>query len=452
MTVGVLRGAMRGVLASLLALVIAGAAPARAASQEKMSRDAMQTPTLDALEAEAQAIKDTRPQQWEKWREEADEFYEAFARRTFPWRNRGAPPLPNFKSLNFPLAFLAAQLRQHQGADGRDAHFRLRGYLEAVVEHTDPRRARFLEEYGELYREIVRRDESGWDRLLVRAADAGWAAEKLRERLVGDLRLYEYLLPYMLLERFAEELPPDVVAAGYGYVYAQGQQGGIYIINEDGVEHWKLLLRLDRDRALSDIAALHAEKPPAAPLLSLLIERTAAPDARVAEETQKWLSGVYRPGGQFKNVRLHVLMLKSSPDEHLPTIVGRLNKLVGVSPRYDFDEPARPGEVEMLVAAMAEIEPSHINDERKRAMHASALAAYVNRRSIAAHARLKFLGWMARQRHPELPRVLARWLAEERDEDAREEARLLAQTEWGDYGRDSLRQAEKINAERTTKP
>ncbi len=443
---------MRTVLAGLLVLVMVGVAPARAASQEKMKQDAAQTPTLDALEAEAQAIKNARPEQWGKWGEEADEFYKAFAERTFPWRKRGAPPLPNFESLNFPLAFLAAQLKQLQGADERDAHFRLRGYLEAVVEHPDPRRARFLEEYGERYREMVRRDDSGWDRILTRAADAGWAAEKLRERLVGDLRLYEYFLPYMLLERFAEELPPDVVAAGYGYVYAQGQQGGIYIINEDGVEHWKLLLRLDRDRALSDLAALHEEKPPDAPLLSLLIERTASPDARVAEEAGKWLSDVYSPGGQFKNVRLHVLRLKSSPDEHLPTVVGRLHKLVGVSPRYYFDEPARPGEIEMLVAAMSEIEPSHITNAHTRAMHGSALVMYANRRAIPAHARLNILVWMAKQRHPELPKVLARWLVEERDADAREQARRRAQTEWGDYGRDSLKQAEQLNAEKIRKP
>jgi hypothetical protein len=138
--------------------------------------------------------------------------------------------------------------------------------------------------------------------------------------------------------------------------------------------------------------------------------------------------------------------LKASPDEHLPTVVGRLNKLVGVSPRCDFDEPARPDEVVMLVAAMSGIEPSHIKDAQTRAMHAGALAAYANRRAIHADARLDVLGWMARQRHPELPGVLARWLVEERDVDAREEARHRAQTEWGDYGRDSLKRAEQINA------
>ncbi|HEX5705881.1 MAG TPA: hypothetical protein VFX96_01195 [Pyrinomonadaceae bacterium] len=443
---------MRSVLVSLLVLVIVGGSPARAASQEKMNRDARQTPTLDALEAEARAIKNTRPEQWVKWTEAADEFYEAFAKKTFPWRNRGAPPLPDFKSLDFPLAFLAEQLRRLQGADERDAHFRFRGYLEAVIEHPDPRRARFLEEYGELHWGNIQRDNSGLDRMLARAADAGWATEKLRERLVGNLILYEYYLPYMLLERFAAELPPDVVAAGYGYVYAQGQQGGIYIINDGGVEHWKLLWRLDRERALSDIVALHEKKPPDAALLSLLIKRTVAPDARLAEAAEGWLSDVYRPGGQFKNVGLHALRLKSSPDEHLPTVVGRLHKLVGVSPRYYFDEPARPDEVETLLAAMVEIEPSHITNAHTRAMHESALVMYANRRAIAADARLGILDWMARQRHPELPKVLARWLVEERDADARDEARWRAQTKWGDYGRESLKQAEQLNAGKKPKP
>lgn len=443
---------MRSILASLLVLIVVGGSPARAASQEKMKRDATQTPTLDALEAEARAIKNVRPGEWEKWAEEANKFYEEFAEKTFPWRNRGAAPLPDFKSLDFPLAFLAAQLRQLQGADGRDANFRLRGYLEAVIEHPDPRRARFLEEYGELHRGNSHRENSGLDRMLARAADAGWATEKLRERLVGNLRLYEYYLPYILLERFAEELPPDVVAAGYGYVYAQGQQGGIYIINDSGVQHWKLLLRLDRERALSDIVALHEEKPPDAALLSVLIERTVAPDARMAEAAAGWLSDVYRPGGQFKNAGLHALRLKSSPDEHLPTVVGRLHKLFGVSPRYYFDEPTWPDEIETLLAAMLEIEPAHVKNAHTRAMHGSALVMYANRRAIAADARLGILGWMARQRHPELPKVLARWLVEERDAGARDEARWRAQAKWGDYGRESLKQAEQINAGKKPKP
>lgn len=440
---------MRKLSAILLLLIILGSGIApRAATQGKLN----QHPTLDGLESEAQAIRKTRPEQWKQWTEEAEKFYEDFAKKTFPWRSRGLAPLPDFKSFNFPLAFLAAQLRQLHAANERDAHFRFRGYLEAVVAHADPRRARFLEEFGALDGGKLSRDETVWDRLLARAADASWATEKLREKLVGDLRLYESALAYMLLERFAEELPPDVVAAGYGYVYAQGQQGGIYVINENEVEHWKLLLRLDPARALSDINALHENKPPAAPLLSLLIERVTAPHERIAKAASEWLSDVYRPGAQFKNVPLHVLMLKSAPDAHLPTVVGRVNKLVGVSRPYDSDDPAWPDESETLIAAMLEIEPAHIKNAHTRAMHATALATYAVARAVGADLRLNILKWMAQQSHPELPKVIARRLAEEPDAKERERLRQHAQTLWGAYGREALQQAEQIKAEKKPKP
>lgn len=442
-----MREAVRNVLATLSALLIlvgvAGAA-GRAATREKLS----QRPTLDALEAEAQAMRDDRPEQWKKWEQEADKFYEDYAAQTFPWRKRGAPPLPQFQTLNFPLAFLASQLRRFHSDDRPGTGPRLRGYLEAVVVSPDPRRARFLEEFGELHRQTLGRDEGVWDRLLARAADAGWATEKLRERLVGDLRLWESRLPYMLLERFAGELPPDVSAAGYGYVYAQGQQGGIYSLGDGGVEHWKLLLRLDRRRALSDIFALHKNRPPDAPLLSLLVERAAAPDARLAAAASGWLSDVYRPGAQFKNVALHVLMLKAAPDAHLPTVVGRLHKLVGVSPRHSLDDPAGPGELETLIAAMLDVEPVHITDARTRAMRESALVTYAGARTVPAPARLSILGRMAKNQHPDLPKVIARWLASEPDAGVRDGVRRRANTEWGDYGREALRRAERINAEK----
>lgn len=448
---------MKNLLAAMSALLIiivgvvvgdgVAAAP-RPASQEKIS----QYPTLDALEAEARSLSEARPEQWKSWVEGADKFYEEYAAKTFPWRMRGAAPLPQFQTLNLPLAFLAAQLRQRQSAAEPVARYRFRGYLEAVVENPDPRRARFLEEYGKLLREEAQRDEGNWDSLLARAADAGWAAEKLRGQLVGDLRLWEYRLPYMLLERFAEELPADVVAAGYGYVYAQGQQGRIYIHNDGGAEHWKLLLRLDRARALTDIEALHEKRPPADALLSLLIKRTAAPDARVARAAARWLSETYRPGAQFKNVGLHVLMLKSSPDEHLPTVVGRVHKLVGVSRRHHLDDPEGTDELATLVEAMLEIEPAHITNPQTRDMHRSALATYGGARAVAAHVRLNVLKWMAENGHTELPQVIARWLAAEPDAGVRESVRRSAQTEWGDYGREALRQAERINAGRGPKP
>jgi hypothetical protein len=430
-------------LSALLIFVGVCAAP-RAASQEELS----QYPTIDALSAEERALKAESPEQWEKWTAEAEKFYEDYAAKTFPWRRRGLAPLPKFQTLNFPLAFLAAQLRRLHSDVEPGPPNRLRGYLEAVVVNPDPRRASFLDEYGKIYRETARRDEAGWDRLLARAAGTSWAAKKLRESLVGDLSLWESRLPYMLLERFAETLPADVAAAGYGYVYAQGQQGGIYSLDEDGVEHWKLLFRLDRERALSDIVALHKNRPPDAALLSLLIERAAAPDARLAKAAARWLSDVYRPGAQFKNVPLHVLMLKSSPDAHLPTVVGRVHKLVGVSPRYDFDEPARPDEIEMLIATLLDIEPAHITNAQTRAMHQSALTMYAGARTVATPMRLNILKWMAKNKHPDLPKVIARWLAAEPDAKVRERVREHAETQWGDYGREALRQAEQFKRQK----
>jgi hypothetical protein len=141
-------------------------------------------------------------------------------------------------------------------------------------------------------------------------------------------------------------------------------------------------------------------------------------------------------------------MLKSSPDAHLPTVVGRVHKLVGVSPRHGFDDPAGPDEMETLIAAMIDIEPAHITNARTRAMRESALATYAGARAVAAPVRLSILEWMAKNQHPDLPKVIARWLAGERHADVRESVRHHANTEWGDYGREALRQAERINAEK----
>ena len=122
------------------------------------------------------------------------------------------------------------------------------------------------------------------------------------------------------------------------------------------------------------------------------------------------------------------------------------HKLVGVSPRYDFDEPARPDEMETLIAAMLDIEPAHIASAQARAMHKSALTTYAGARTVAAPVRLNILKWMAKNQHPDLAKVIARWLAGEPDAKVRQRLREHAETQWGDYGRAALRQAEQINA------
>lgn len=446
-----LRERVGAVLASLLVIVIVGGVQSRAASQEKVNREASRTSTLDALEAEAQAFRGRSREQWARWEGQANELYEVYVAISSHWMSRGlngSPPPPDFRPLNLPLAFIAAQLRQLLGAGDRESRLRW-GYLIAVAEHPDPRRARFLEEYGKRHPETVSLDESGWKSVVLWAADAGWAAEKLRGLLAGDLTLDEDSFPFKLLELFAEKLPPDVVAAAYGYVYAQGHQRRIYF--SDSEKHWELLLRLDRGRALSDIAALHKDKTPGIALLFLLIERTTGPDARMAQVAADWSSDLYGPEGQFKNFWLHILMLKAEPGEHLLHVVERLDKLVGVS-EPGSDEPARPQEIMYMVEAMLKIEPSHITDAETRARHGNALAAYANRPTIHSYTRKQILDWLAKHRHPELPNVLARWMVEESDPVDRVGAILVRVEEWGEYGRESLKQAERINAEKTPKP
>ena len=129
---------MRVVLASVLVLLNVGGAPARAVSQENRNLYAtQQTSTLDALGAEERAIKKTRPEQWAKWEKEANEAYEEHKAYVRQWRWHDEPPDLGFKSLNLPLAFVAAQLRHLQAADGDDARSRFWGYLHTVEEHPD---------------------------------------------------------------------------------------------------------------------------------------------------------------------------------------------------------------------------------------------------------------------------------------------------------------------------
>ena len=374
--------------------------------------------TLMALEREAATLRSTRPEMWQSYLDQTSRVFVEHEKRTC-WQCREAPPPADLTSLKLPLFFLAAEVRQQKDI------LKLIAYLDAIVLNSDPRRINLLIELQAKRGERSTFRQVGWARLIADAAELDWAAVKIRELLKADPPLDSEGLLESLLWRFTAELPRDVRATAYDYIRRHWREGPNTHLG--GEAYWDLLLCLDAERARAEIIP-YFEKDEYSLYVVLLLKEHAGPSAQVAGAVRRWLT---TDAGKGWPDYMYILLLKSDPQGGLRPMVAYIDGRVA-----EYGAQKSEDDLGAYVQAMLEINSAEA---------VQPLARYANEQVISDIARLDIIEWLVKRRYEKVPHIVARWLAKEPDYRRSWLLQKVTKNEWGEFGRQVLREAEAIN-------
>lgn len=424
---------------------------------------AMETPPssrmLDALTAEAAALKKEVPDRWRQYEESAAEVFTENQRATAGWKKRYSPPAPNLAPLKLPLAFLADLLLSEpapvmveetldRGAqhDRRLSALRHHAYLMAMVRSDDERRIAALCDYRDREQPNLgkKRMRHAWHSILAEAANLSWAVEQIEAIAPHGMPAapIEQDLIYCLGKRFAAELPPDARDAAYDYLASYSPDA----LSSYPYHPWDVLFRLDTGRARKAILPYYdktvrdhrptkgkGRKYPYRLSVIHLLHEHAGESPEVAAAVRQWLAA---PGDmiEFDKRFLRVVLLRADPVHELEPAVRRVDQLVAEQERrgerFEFG-----GDIHALVGAMTKIGSPAADRE---------VCRYVRERAIDAGVRLLLLESLVRRHHEKSPDLMAHWIREE-SEPWPEHLRKEAAERWDEFGRQALAKAEQLD-------
>ncbi len=389
---------------------------------------AAERPVTEALLAEARELMKNQSQ-WTAWENASAKVFADNEKLVEHWALRSAPPRPNLIPLQLPLPFMAAQLLKESAN-----HDRIRAWLWGIGASPDKRRIDFVMEYKRSTRDS---DSLDWNHILAAAATREWAAQQIGELVQQSMRansFYDSLFDN-LLQRFAPVLPENLQSPVYSrlrQIWPKGPSNG------DGERIWDLLIRIDGKRARHDLISFYDEpEDPRWPgktydlYVVFLLERYKEPNAEVAEAARKWLAALTPRRDELFGSRLKVVLLHSDPQKELGPTLDRIRELIREN------KPKRPlgwgDELQVLVKAVQEL---------KSDAAAEAIAEFATKPPIPDITRYSGIQWLVQRRHPKLPSIIAWWLANEKI--GQSWIRNAATNEWGDYGKQLLKEAEQL--------
>jgi len=133
----------------------------------------------------------------------------------------------------------------------------------------------------------------------------------------------------------------------------------------------------------------------------------------------------------WTNTQLRILLLKSSPvDELLPT-TKYIDRLIEYRRRHHSDSDTVNADVDQLIEAILSL-----GDGRAE----SSLVAYANSSGVSDLTQIRTMTWLAARHSAALASVLRRWMA--RHPDRIHWVREAAEKDWGEFGRQVLKQVE----------
>ncbi len=377
------------------------------------------TPTLDALLAEAEAAQREMAAEWREYERKTHRVIEDNRLICEWWPYRSAPPRPDLGQLQLPLAFLVSRLVSAPEGP-RNA------YTDAVIGNPDERKIDALLEYGSAHLGM----KPGY--AVAGAAQAftlDRAVRKMRELASDAAELDDRSLRYELILRFAEGLQEDLRSSSYAYIRAGWGKGPT---NGDGEYYWDVLFRLDVAKARRQVMQYYNAPRHRLYVLELLLKH-AGPSEVVAASVRRWLAErphSYRRLSKRMLTQLRVLLLRSDPASETAPTVERIASLI-LGSKVSTERPSYTSELGHLVRALIQI-------ETKDAL--VALLTYVHEPAVDDLTRLRIVEWLVARRHPDLRKILARWMREE-NWLSKDHLRR-ASGDWGECGQKALEDVE----------
>jgi hypothetical protein len=391
-------------------------------------------PMLAELAGEADAMMSSQPADWKAYLAQEEQAVADHRKLTSTWRKRGMPPRLNLEPFKFPLAFLAMEVQREDSVDERGA------LLSAISVCPNIRRIKLL---LELQSKFGNSHVETWDWLLATAADKDWAVEQIAALTRTETVLRDSNLLYYLLQRFGGELSGDTQLAAYEFVRSRWTKGPG---NGDGERYWDVLLRIDVERARKEIIPYFGDTKEIHDFYIVkLLGEHAGPSPRVARAVKTWLrvkEGLKEGSKEVKSddwmvTQLRILLLKSDPGGELDATVAEIDRLISRKKAQNERAGVLGSDLDLLITAVIAI-----NSEKAE----QPLLRYALDPRVSDLTQVEIIEWLAARRYDQLPSIVAKWMTEHRN--IQHWLRDKAEQKWGEYGREVLAEADRLNRTR----
>ncbi len=389
-------------------------------------------PSLNRMIEEGAALEQAEPVRWRQSEAEIRRLFEENRKIREAWRMRGMPPAPDLKPAGAPLSRLVFDLLRLPLSSDYDAflragHLEYLAYIHAIVGHPDPRRIDVLLEYREKLSNEANwlAEYDPWGRFIGNAAPLDWAVQHLPQLFEQNPRLSYDNLPYTLLHRFAESLPPSLRDAGYRYVRQHVPTGPK---NGDFEVYWKLIVRIDPAKACDELIA-YFDAANADRLAIVWLLDPLTPNPKIFAAAKRWLPRLGSFDADLFGDYLRAWLVRDDPANYLAPSLRRIDSIL-----------ARRGDSSWVDGAERIIEAIlTVDSEASR----TGLARYANQKKLGvlSDVRREIVLQLGESRHRSLERVAREWMRDAWEGD-KEWLRSVAVEQWGEYGRALLEKAD----------
>lgn len=359
---------------------------------------------LSRLLTEADVIRREKSRDWQAFDEAVAKVLGEHAEKYKNWRMPSFPPRPSLAPLKLPLAYLTWQSQQQRPPDV---------YLAAIAESPDERRIDVL-------LELARQDRN-LGQLVVKAMTPERVVPTIGQLLAERPRLESYGAPFLLIERFTDRLPEKLRRDAYDYI-KNGWGRGPGHRGFDGGRYWRVLFKLDRERARREAIPYYWEHGPDSvpfnsPVVQLLYD-FSSPSPEVAHAARQWLAQPRATPPHIQDFHdislLRMLLVRSDPDHELASYVRYIDQVIAeikagepkgwVSIRGDWlvhmDEGLR-GLIEALYS------------DRVAAKAVADFRRWATEGVISPRERVVLVEYLVRTSDPEAERIVRHWMTVE---------------------------------------
>jgi len=403
---------------AVLPFLLAAASAAFSQAQQALPADV--GPVTKTLVAEAKASAKQRPDETASYQTTLEELVRRHQAVWSRWGRASSPPPLDLTPGEFPLPWLARLLVSESAAAAArkvppDTLRRQRppdvvsACLKVIAKCEDDRKVDVLWEYLKVP-ERPRRTARLARQLFAAQVSLNRAAPILEAEISADRAVSRYGLAFLLIDRFAAELPEGLQEAAYGYLRRQLPGGAGSHRDEP---FWRALLKLDAPRARRELAEFVGRPEYMLRTVWLLLE-FAAPSPAVAAAMKPLLESPAPESMIARSVtfraQAHTLLMMSAPEAELPGYIRRLDQLIAkLKPEMTLEEltalrPVRDELGYMIVGlhGAADHEPAR---DRLRRM--------VGDRRLRTGLRAQIVITLGRAKDPALGGLLKTWFAEE---------------------------------------
>ena len=192
---------------------------------------------------------------------------------------------------------------------------------------------------------------------------------------------------------------------------------------------------MDVERARREIVVYYGDKKEIYDYeVVKLLNRYAGPSPVIARAVRGWLPAEDKSGDSWSATEMRILLLKSDPYGALEEVVDQIDRSI-------VRKKARHGRADSLKGDLDRLISAVIETNSDFAMQP--LLRYVHDPMVSDLTKIEIMEFLAGRKYNHLPQIIAKWLDE--NTDIQSWLRSAAKEKWGEYGRQALAEADRLN-------